>query len=127
MNAFASGDPRLLLRADLRDFDGYRSARSERVQGEVWLNANEACVPNVSDSVDALRRYPAPRPEALVDALASLYDCPPAHLLVGRGSDELIDLLVRACCMRIRPYGLVLLLALAAQTAIAAATTSRAK
>jgi len=99
MNAFASGDPRLLLRADLRDFDGYRSARSERVQGEVWLNANEACVPNVSDSVDALRRYPAPRPEALVDALASLYDCPPAHLLVGRGSDELIDLLVRACCM----------------------------
>lgn len=99
MNAFASSDPRLLLRPDLRDFEGYRSARSERARGEVWLNANEACVPNASDAADTLRRYPAPRPGALVDALASLYDCAPAHLLVGRGSDELIDLLVRACCM----------------------------
>ena len=99
MNAFASTDPRLLLREDLRGFEGYRSARSERARGEVWLNANEACVPNASDPTDTLRRYPAPRPEALVDALAALYGCTPAQLLVGRGSDELIDLLVRACCM----------------------------
>lgn len=99
MNAFASSDPRLLLREDLRGFEGYRSARSERMLGEVWLNANEACAPNASDAADTLRRYPAPIPGALVDALASLYDCTPAQLLVGRGSDELIDLLVRACCL----------------------------
>ena len=29
-----------LLREDLRDFAGYSSARSARVTGDVWMNAN---------------------------------------------------------------------------------------
>ena len=93
-----SRDPLELLREDLRDFAGYRSARSECVQGEVWLNANEAARANAADADDGLRRYPQPQPDALVMALAALYGCTRDRLLVGRGSDEAIDLLVRAFC-----------------------------
>ena len=42
-----------------------------------------------------LNRYPEPQPQALVARLAALYGVPAAMLLVGRGSDEAIDLLSR--------------------------------
>lgn len=87
-----------LLREDLRGFAGYRSARSETVAGTVWLNANEAAHANVADGGGRLRRYPSPQPEPLRRALATLYGCAPERLLIGRGSDEAIDLLVRAFC-----------------------------
>ncbi|MCJ0824706.1 histidinol-phosphate transaminase [Luteimonas sp. 50] len=89
----------LLLREDLRDFGGYRSARSEVLDGSVWLNANESAWANGSDSEGRLRRYPQPQPEALCARLAALYGVAPPQLLVGRGSDEGIDLLLRAFCM----------------------------
>ena len=88
-----------LLRADLRDFAGYRSARSDAVQGEVWLNANESPWPNAGTPAVDLRRYPSPQPQRLRDALARLYCTTSDQLLVGRGSDEAIDLLLRAFCM----------------------------
>lgn len=87
-----------LLREDLRDFGGYKSARSEALSGTIWLNANESAWANPSDPGAALRRYPAPQPEALRARLAQLYGVAPAQLLIGRGSDEGIDLLVRAFC-----------------------------
>ena len=87
-----------LLRADLRDFAGYKSARSDLIEGNVWLNANESAWANPSDAVAALRRYPDPQPRGLRSLLAGLYDVEPGQLLVGRGSDEAIDLLVRTFC-----------------------------
>jgi histidinol-phosphate aminotransferase len=45
-----------------------------------------------------LNRYPDPQPSHLVERLASLYGVSPAQLLVTRGSDEGIDLLLRAFC-----------------------------
>jgi histidinol-phosphate aminotransferase len=87
-----------LVSNHLRGFSGYRSARSESVDGDVWLNANESARPNATDSGGLLRRYPQPQPQALRAALAMLYGCDEAQLLVGRGSDEAIDLLVRAFC-----------------------------
>lgn len=87
-----------LLREDLRGFAGYRSARSESLDGAIWLNANEAARPSAADVEGCLRRYPAPQPEPLRRALADLYGCTPERLLIGRGSDEAIDLLVRAFC-----------------------------
>src|SRR3546814_19644383 len=59
-------------------------------------------ISNVADDAGDLRRYPSPQPDALRCALADLYDCAPDRLLIGRGSDEAIDLLVPACC---RPGG----------------------
>ncbi|HEY0660559.1 MAG TPA: histidinol-phosphate transaminase [Lysobacter sp.] len=87
-----------LVRADLRDFGGYRSARSDSLQGDVWLNANESAWANPADPEAAMRRYPDPQPARLRAALAELYGCQPRQLLAGRGSDEGIDLLLRALC-----------------------------
>ncbi len=99
--ANASRDDALLglVRPDLRGFGGYRSARSESLAGEVWLNANESAWSSPADAGGACRRYPDPQPAALVDALAHLYGVDAASLVVGRGSDEAIDLLVRALCV----------------------------
>ena len=86
------------VRDDLRGFAGYRSARSEALRGDTWLNANESAWANDADGDGACRRYPDPQPSLLRDALCALYGCDPAQILIGRGSDEAIDLLVRATC-----------------------------
>ncbi|MEO8161406.1 MAG: histidinol-phosphate transaminase [Arenimonas sp.] len=89
-------DPLELLRPDLRGYAGYRSARSEARAGEIWLNANESSGANASDEDGLLRRYPEPQPGASGEALSALYGAEPSRLMIGRGSDEAIDLLVRA-------------------------------
>ena len=88
-----------LLREDLRSFGGYKSARSEALAGSVWLNANESAWANPADASGQLRRYPQPQPQTLCARLAELYGVATAQVLVGRGSDEGIDLLLRAFCM----------------------------
>ncbi|PBJ83234.1 histidinol-phosphate transaminase [Lysobacteraceae bacterium NML93-0399] len=88
-----------LVREELRDFAGYASARSQKLDGEIWLNANEAPLANPGDADGRCRRYPAPQPPELQSALAALYEVDPGQLLIGRGSDEAIDLLVRALCV----------------------------
>ncbi len=88
-----------LVRPDLRDFAGYKSARSEALRGDVWLNANESAWANPADVDGASRRYPDPQPPALRARLAQVYGCAPEQVLLGRGSDEAIDLLVRALCV----------------------------
>jgi len=88
-----------LVREDLRSFAGYKSARTETVGGDVWLNANEAAWGNPADEGARNRRYPEPQPQPLRERLAELYGCNPSQLLIGRGSDEAIDLLVRALCV----------------------------
>jgi histidinol-phosphate aminotransferase len=45
-----------------------------------------------------LNRYPEPQPKELVARLAALYGASPDQVLVGRGSDEAIDLLCRSFC-----------------------------
>lgn len=87
-----------LVRSDLRDFTGYKSARSDKLAGSIWLNANESPWANPADSEATLRRYPDPQPQRLRQALAGLYEVQPEQLLAGRGSDEGIDLLLRALC-----------------------------
>jgi len=87
-----------LLREDLRDFSGYASARRSAATGSIWLNANESAESNVADPRGSVRRYPEPQPAALRTALASLYEVAPDSVLLSRGSDEAIDLLVRAFC-----------------------------
>jgi histidinol-phosphate aminotransferase len=63
------------------------------------LHANELpWRPAGDDSSAGLNRYPEPQPHALVEGLARLYGVPPQCVLVGRGSDEAIDLLTRAFC-----------------------------
>ncbi len=50
------------------------------------------------DSTAGLNRYPEPQPHALVERLARPVWRAARQVLVGRGSDEAIDLLMRAFC-----------------------------
>lgn len=87
-----------LVRPELRGFSGYGSARRSGISGSIWLNANESAKANPADLSAGSQRYPAPQPEPLRHALARLYQTRADRLLIGRGSDEAIDLLVRALC-----------------------------
>ncbi len=91
-------DPVLaLVRPEILALTPYSSARKESQGGRVWLDANEnPQTPHAG--APRLNRYPDPQPPELVARLASLYGVPPAQLLVTRGSDEGIDLLLRAFC-----------------------------
>jgi len=63
------------------------------------MHANEMPWRAEGDSTCAgLNRYPEPQPAELVNHLAELYSVKPDNVLVGRGSDEGIDLLVRTFC-----------------------------
>ncbi len=84
-----------LARPDLLALAGYSSARMEAGGGSVWLNANESPWPQCDAAVN---RYPEPQPARLRAQLAALYGVDASQLLIGRGSDEAIDLLVRAFC-----------------------------
>jgi len=87
-----------LVRPDLRAFAGYASARREQATGHVWLNANESPWRSSADPGLGLNRYPEPQPKALRARMAELYGVPAERLMVTRGSDEGIDLLVRSFC-----------------------------
>lgn len=87
-----------LARPEIRHLQPYSSARMEASGGQIFLNANESSWLPEGDVGAGCNRYPEPQPVALVDALATLYNLPGDQLLVARGSDEAIDLLVRAFC-----------------------------
>ena len=87
-----------LARAEIRALQPYSSARMEADGGRLLLNANESAWAPTGDTGAGCHRYPQPQPAALLDVLARLYGVRRGQLLVGRGSDEAIDLLVRAFC-----------------------------
>lgn len=87
-----------LARAEIRAMQPYSSARMEASGGAILLNANESAWAPPGDAGRGCNRYPEPQPPALVQALAQLYGVREGQVLVGRGSDEAIDLLVRAFC-----------------------------
>ena len=65
----------------------------------VRLHANENPWRSPVDATRAgLNRYPEPQSSELAGALAALYQVDSSQVTVGRGSDEGIDLLIRAFC-----------------------------
>jgi histidinol-phosphate aminotransferase len=70
----------------------------EAAGGDLLLNANESPWAPFGDAGLDGHRYPDPQPAALIERLAGLYGVRDRQVLVGRGSDEAIDLLVRAFC-----------------------------
>ena len=86
-----------LVRPDILALTAYSSARKEAQGGRVWLDTNENPeTPSVHRPL--LNRYPEPQPAGLVAQLANLYGVAPAQVLVTRGSDEGIDLILRTFC-----------------------------
>ncbi len=91
-----------LMRPDLCALAAYRSARKE-AEGfapDIGVDANEFPWPPFgSSSVQGkMNRYPEPQSAALLGRLAALWNIAPDHILVGRGSDEGIDVLIRMFC-----------------------------
>jgi len=87
-----------LARPEIRDLRP-AAAHAHGAAAAVRLHANENPWPDeADDSPTALNRYFDGQPLALVDALAAYHGVDPAGVLVTRGSDEAIDLLVRAFC-----------------------------
>jgi histidinol-phosphate aminotransferase len=84
-------------RPDLIDFRAYVSARSTFWSAPIRLDANEAPC-DADGRSDGRNRYPDPRPETLRRRLGVLLGVDARCLWVGRGSDEAIDLLLRAFC-----------------------------
>lgn len=86
-----------LARPDILSLQPYQHAAWEPTLER--MHANEMPWRAGGDRSDAgLNRYPEPQPDALLHHLAQLYGVAPKNLLAGRGSDEGIDLLVRAFC-----------------------------
>jgi len=86
-----------LARRELLALKAYSSARMESARLPIMLNANESAWPLIDNGLD-LHRYPDPQPNALLVKLAALYGVDADQVLIGRGSDEPIDLLTRAFC-----------------------------
>ncbi|WP_372767777.1 histidinol-phosphate transaminase [Pseudoalteromonas sp.] len=77
----------------------YSSAKSEKLSGSTWLNANESPFTNEFElNLTNLNRYPDPQPEAVISAYASYADLAPSNVLMTRGADEGIELLVSTFC-----------------------------
>jgi histidinol-phosphate aminotransferase len=86
-----------IARPEIRALKAYEHAAWE--PGLVRLHANELPWRSSGDtSIAGLNRYPEPHPHQLTAALARFYGVGPEMLLAGRGSDELIDLLIRSYC-----------------------------
>lgn len=87
-----------LIRPELQTFTSYSSARDEAKKGKIWLNANESPYINAVEIKTTLNRYPEKQPAQLIEKLATLYQVKQDQLVISRGSDEVIDLLVRLFC-----------------------------
>jgi len=92
-----------LQRQHLAALTPYASARRSMSGGNIWLNANES--PYAPDDDNAgtdqalnLNRYPAFQDTDLRAAYAKYAEVAATQVLIGRGSDEAIDVLIRTFC-----------------------------
>ena len=84
----------------LPPFDLSANANALFARDAVRLDANENPYPPLgADALSAnVNRYPEPQPGHLVAAMAALYAIGTDELLVTRGADDAIDVLVRTFC-----------------------------
>jgi histidinol-phosphate aminotransferase len=83
------------LRGNIKDLKPYSSARDEysEVSGDmVFLDANENPFQN------GVNRYPDPQQYKVKSQLSKLKDISTDNILLGNGSDEVLDLIFRAFC-----------------------------
>jgi histidinol-phosphate aminotransferase len=86
-----------LLRNNIKSFKAYSSARDEYTGKEgIFLDANENALGSVSK--EKMNRYPDPYQREVKNRLAELKNVAPPNIFLGNGSDEAIDLLIRAFC-----------------------------
>lgn len=84
----------------LAAFDIAAQANSAFASDAIKLDANENPYPPLADGMLAtnINRYPEPQPERLRLAMSALYGVGRDNLVITRGADDAIDMLVRAFC-----------------------------
>ena len=88
-----------LLPPNIMALAAYSSAKSQKLTGTTWLNANESPYAKTFElSLDDLNRYPDPQPQAVIDAYARYAQVSTEQVLMTRGADEGIELLIRTYC-----------------------------
>src|SRR4051812_8792334 len=88
-----------LLRPHILTLTPYSSARDEYTgKVGVFLDANENPLGSTTDAGD-YNRYPDPHQWAIKQRLAPIKGVRAEQIFLGNGSDEPIDLLVRATCV----------------------------
>lgn len=82
-----------LVRRNIRELKPYSSARDEFIgEAAVFLDANENPYPS------PYNRYPDPLQKKLKQRISELKGVPMENIFLGNGSDEAIDLIIRAFC-----------------------------
>ena len=84
-----------IVRENISKMKPYSSARDEYVQSSsdiVFLDANENPFQN------GVNRYPDPKQQSVKELLSDLKGVPTNQILLGNGSDEVLDLIFRAFC-----------------------------
>lgn len=85
-----------LVRDNIKTLKPYSSARDEykdvAVKNMVFLDANENPYEN------GVNRYPDPQQNLVKEILSELKSVPKQNILLGNGSDEVLDLIFRAFC-----------------------------
>lgn len=86
-----------LARKNIRELTPYCCARRES-EGEtgILMDANENAFG--SPGGEGLNRYPDPLQRSLKESIAGYRETRPERVFLGNGSDEVIDLLIRAFC-----------------------------
>lgn len=86
-------DVNKLVRPNIRTMKPYSSARDEfKGEAEIFLDANENPYPT------PYNRYPDPLQWKVKEKLATIKKVRPEQTFLGNGSDEAIDLVIRAFC-----------------------------
>jgi len=95
-NKITAAEVMKLVRKNIIDMKPYSSARDEfKGEAEIFLDANENPYPS------GYNRYPDPLQWKVKEKLATLKNVEPEQIFLGNGSDEAIDLIIRAFC---EPY-----------------------
>ena len=84
-----------LIRQNIKSLEGYSSARDEfkaMSSGFVFIDANE------SPFDTGLNRYPDPQQNLVKEALSKIKGISKEQILLGNGSDEVLDLIFRVFC-----------------------------
>lgn len=85
-----------LIRENIKSLQPYSSARDEykdvAINEMIFLDANENPFEN------GVNRYPDPQQNKVKQALSKINGIDPKNILLGNGSDEVLDLIFRAFC-----------------------------
>ncbi|CAD83523.1 histidinol-phosphate aminotransferase [Candidatus Blochmanniella floridana] len=88
-----------LIKNNILNLKPYQSARRLKHSGKIWLNANEYPIaPYYKGQYKNINRYPECQPPELINNYAAYSGVQSDHILVSRGADESIELLMKVFC-----------------------------